>query len=89
MDEKLSPTNLLRLLGYKLSYGAFSWKHSLTVCEILHVVRGKIHEATHEIPTYLDDMNSTLVQKAVSFQQNRGLVSLSSPNPFTYYYMPC
>ena len=43
----------------------------------------------HEIlPTYLDDMNSTLVQKAVSFQQNRGLVPLSSSNPFTYYYMP-
>ena len=43
----------------------------------------------HEIlPTYLDDMNSMLVQKAVSFQQNQGLVPLSSSNPFTYYYMP-
>ena len=42
----------------------------------------------HEIPTHLDDINSTLVQKSVSFQQNQGLVPLSSPNPFAYSYMP-
>ncbi len=39
------------------------------------------------LPTYLDDMNSTLVQKAVLFQQ-KALVPLSSSNPITYYYMP-